>query len=76
VVARKDKIVSGGKVLSGDPSFWRPELLKKLNYFNYQRGNNHEAQSVFEESRRETQAMYNKRKMALDRIKKAMKTGN
>jgi len=28
-------IVSGGEINGGDTKFWTPELLKKLNFFNY-----------------------------------------
>ena len=72
---KRGNIVSGG-VANGDYLFWTPELLKKLNFFNYQRGNSNQAQNIYEESRRETQAYYSMRKQALERLKKAMKAGN
>jgi len=35
---KKQNIVDGG-IANGDGRFWTPELLKMLNFFNYQRGN-------------------------------------
>jgi len=71
----KKDIMNNG-VANGDIGFWTPELLKRLNFFNYQRDKNNHGQDVYEESRRETQNYYDKRKMALEQLKKAMKSGN
>lgn len=68
-------IVQGG-VANGDMSFWTPELLNKLNRFNYQKGNNKDAQTVYEQARGETQKAYLKRKETLEQLKKALKGGN
>ena len=69
-------IVAGGEVIGGDSKFWTADLLKKLNFFNYQRGNNNEAQNIYQESRSDAQVYYQKRKMALEVLKRAMKNGN
>ena len=71
---KKDSYV--GSEIHGESGFWTPELLKKLNFFNYQRGNSDAAQSIYVESREEAQIAYQKRKLALEKLKQAMKTGN
>ena len=64
------------EAINGDPTFWTPQLLKKLMFFNYQKNNNGGLQNVYDQARNETRNAYEKRKDALDQLKKAMKAGN
>ena len=43
---KKDIVASG--VANGDAGFWTPELLKKLNFYNYQRDRNNQGQDIYE----------------------------
>jgi hypothetical protein len=43
-----------GSMHNGDPSFWTPQLLKKLMFFNYQRKNGGDLQNVYEEAKNDT----------------------
>jgi len=65
-----------GSMHNGDPNFWTPQLLKKLMFFNYQKKNGGDLQNIYEESKNETRVAYEKRKGALEQLKKAMKAGN
>ena len=38
--------------------FWTPELLRKLHYFNYQRGGAKLAQQVYDQARDEPKKLY------------------
>jgi hypothetical protein len=71
---------SAGMMHNGDSNFWTPELLKKLMFFNFQRGNKNKGgiglQDVYDEARDETRQAYERRKATLDQLKKAMKQGN
>lgn len=67
---------ASGMMYNGDPTFWTPEILKKLMFFNYQRKNNGGLQDVYEQARNETREAYEKRKEVLMQLKKAMKQGN
>ena len=65
-----------GAMHNGDPTFWTPQLLKKLMFFNYQKKNGGELQNIYEEAKTETRVAYEKRKNTLEQLKKAMKAGN
>ena len=67
---------SNGSMHNGDPSFWTPQILKKLMFFNYQKKNGGDLQNIYEQSRNETREAYEKRKNVLEQLKKAMKAGN
>ncbi|TNV84320.1 hypothetical protein FGO68_gene16803 [Halteria grandinella] len=56
--------------------FWTYEILRKLNYFNFQRGNQAFQQGVFEQARAETKTLYQKRQECLNQVKEAKKKGN
>lgn len=63
-------------VVNGDQAFWTTDLIKKLNFFNYQRGKHGNLQDIYEEARSQTRIAYEKRKQVLVQLRKSMKGGN
>jgi hypothetical protein len=40
-----------GSMHNGDPTFWTPQLLKKLMFFNYQKNNGGDLQNVRDDAK-------------------------
>ena len=74
--APRGNIVSRGQVVGGDSKFWTNELLSKMNCFNYKSGNDIDALKEYQELKGDAKASYEKRKFALQALRKAIKTGN